>query len=196
MLPSRGRLLDVVGLLTRLGLAAVWLISGGIKLADPGQTYLAVQAYDVLPGEFVGVVATLLPLVEVVLGLLLLAGAFTRWAAVASAVVLVMFIAGVAQSWARGLTIDCGCFGGGGQVEPGQTAYPEELARDLGFLALAAWLLVRPGTPLAVDRWFRRGRTGSGPETTERNDEKRKDASGRSGADGEEAASAGVGGQV
>ncbi|WP_019819073.1 MauE/DoxX family redox-associated membrane protein [Saccharomonospora saliphila] len=160
MLGSRGRLLDVVGLLARLGLAAVWLVSGGAKLADPGQAYLAVQAYELLPGSLVGVVATGLPLVEVVLGLLLLLGAGIRVTAVVSAVVLLAFIAAVAQSWARGLTIDCGCFGGGGQVDPGETRYPQEIARDVGFLAMACWLLVRPASPLSVDGWVRR-RPGS-----------------------------------
>ncbi|MEY7974248.1 MauE/DoxX family redox-associated membrane protein [Saccharomonospora xinjiangensis] len=194
MLPSRGRLLRGVGLLVRLGLAAIWLVSGVLKVSDPGQTYLAVQAYDILPDSLIGVVATALPLVEIVLGLLLLFGVATRITAVASAALLVVFIAGVAQSWARGLTIDCGCFGGGGEVKPGETAYPEELARDIGFLALAVWLWVRPDTPLSIDGWLRRGRGEARSEThkaepAELNDESRKDPSGRSGADGEEAAS-------
>lgn len=192
VLPSRGRLLDGIGLVARLGLAAVWLISGGIKFADPGQTYLAVQAYEILPEGLVGIVATVLPLVEIVLGLLVLLGAATRITAVVSAVVLVGFIAAVAQSWARGLTIDCGCFGGGGQVEPGQTAYPQEIATDVGFLALAAWLIIRPSTPFSADGWLRRGRT---TEATEENDNTRKDASGRSGTDGEETTPATVGGE-
>ncbi|TWE23687.1 methylamine utilization protein MauE [Prauserella muralis] len=143
-----------MGTLARVGLAAVWLISGGIKMSDPGQTYLAVQAYDVLPHSLVGVVATAMPLLEIALGLFVLSGLATRVMAGVSAVVLLLFIAAVAQSWARGLTIDCGCFGGGGQVAPGETAYPQEIARDLGFLALAGWLLVRPRTLFAADAWL------------------------------------------
>jgi uncharacterized membrane protein YphA (DoxX/SURF4 family) len=197
--PSRGRLSSGIGLLARLGLAAVWLISGAIKVADPGQTYLAVQAYDVLPDSLVGVVATAMPLAELVFGVLLLLGAATRITAVASAALLVAFIAAVAQSWARGLTIDCGCFGGGGEVAPGETAYPEEIARDIGFLALAVWLSVRPTTPLSIDGWLRRGREATAAVTSDdeaaRKNESRKDSSGRSGADGEETASTAVGGR-
>jgi hypothetical protein len=66
-----------------------------------------------------------------------------------------VFIAGVTQAWARGLSIDCGCFGGGGAVDPGETAYVAELLRDAGFLALAVWLVVRPRTYRSVDRWDR-----------------------------------------
>jgi hypothetical protein len=54
---NRAQLLDVLGTLARLGLAAVWLLSGGIKAADPDQTYVAVRAYDVLPPAGVELVA-------------------------------------------------------------------------------------------------------------------------------------------
>jgi uncharacterized membrane protein YphA (DoxX/SURF4 family) len=154
---------DVVSTLARLGLAAVWLISGVLKAADPRQTYLAVSAYDVLPAGAVGVVAAALPFVEIALGVLLLIGFGTRPAAVASVVLLLAFVAGVGQAWARGLSIDCGCFGGGGPVDPGQTQYPQELARDVGFLLLAVWLVVRPRTVLSAD-----GLLGRGVKRTER----------------------------
>jgi len=148
---ERGRILDVIGTLARLGLAAVWLVSGAIKALDPDQTYIAVRAYDVLPADVVSVVATVLPFLELAIGVLLLVGLGTRAVAALSALVLVVFIAGVVQAWARGLSIDCGCFGGGGQVAPDATAYGTEVLRDLGFLLLAGWLIVRPRTLFALD---------------------------------------------
>lgn len=146
---------DGLGTAARLGLAAVFLVSGILKVIDPAQTRVAVRAYEVLPAELVGPVATGLPLVELVLGTLLLVGAFTRWAALATAVLLVVLMTAVAQAWARGLSIDCGCFGGGGAVAKGDTRYPQELARDFGALLLAVWLVVRPRTALSVDGWLR-----------------------------------------
>ena len=140
------RVRDVVGTVARLGLAAVFLVSGVLKAVDPDAAYVAVRAYDVLPKAGVALVAGILPWLEIVLGLLLLAGLATRVVAVASAGLLVVFIAGVVQAWARGLSIDCGCFGGGGAVDPGQTTYGLELLRDAGFLLMAAWLIVRPRT--------------------------------------------------
>jgi uncharacterized membrane protein YphA (DoxX/SURF4 family) len=157
-----GRVLDGIGTLFRLGLAAVWLISGGIKVCDPNQTYIAVQAYDLLPAGLVSVVAAAVPFLELALGVLLLTGFGTRLVAVLSAVVLLAFIGAVAQSWARGLTIDCGCFGGGGQVSAGQTQYPWEIARDVGFLVLAGWLMVRPRTLLSLDGMFGQRSTEEG----------------------------------
>jgi len=140
------RVRDVVGTVARLGLAAVFLVSGVLKAVDPDAAYVAVRAYDVLPKAGVALVAGILPWLEVVLGLLLLVGLATRVVAVASAGLLVVFIAGVTQAWARGRSIDCGCFGGGGAVDPGQTTYGLELLRDAGFLLMAAWLIVRPRT--------------------------------------------------
>jgi uncharacterized membrane protein YphA (DoxX/SURF4 family) len=140
------RVRDIVGTVARLGLAAVFLVSGVLKAIDPDATYVAVRAYDVLPKAGVALVAGALPWLEIVLGLLLLAGIATRAVAAVSAVLFVVFIAGVTQAWARGLSIDCGCFGGGGAVEPGQTTYGLELLRDAAFLLLAGWLVVRPRT--------------------------------------------------
>jgi len=142
---------DVIGTLARLGLAAVWLISGALKAIDPAQTYLSVAAYDVLPPAAVGLVAAVLPFLELALGMLLLVGFWVRPAAVVSSVLLVAFMAGVGQAWARGLSIDCGCFGGGGPVDPTATRYPLELARDAGFLVLAVWLVLRPRTLVAIE---------------------------------------------
>lgn len=154
MVRPSSRALDLIGLVVRVGLAAVWLVSGAVKVSDLNQTYIAVQAYDVLPAGAVRLVAAGLPFLELVLGVLLLVGLGTRVVAVVSAAVLLVFIAGVAQSWARGLTIDCGCFGGGGQVAAGATTYPQEILRDVGFLALAAWLVVRPRGTASMDGWL------------------------------------------
>jgi uncharacterized membrane protein YphA (DoxX/SURF4 family) len=154
--------LDILGTLVRVGLAAVWLVYGAAKLSDPGQTYVAVQAYDVLPGGLVRFVATTMPLLEIVVGLLVLAGLATRLVAVVSGLMLLAFIAAISQAWARGLSIDCGCFGGGGQVAPDQTQYPQEIARDIGFLLLACWLAIRPRTLFSIDGWLHSGsRTGN-----------------------------------
>ena len=146
----------MVGLVARFGLAAVWLISGYLKAVDPRTTVVAVRGYQIFPEFLVVPFASVLPYLEIALGLLLVAGLATRLTAILSAVVLVAFIAGVISAAARGLSIDCGCFGGGGDVAAGQTAYPQEILRDLGFLALAGYLIARPDTPLSIDRLVRR----------------------------------------
>lgn len=141
----------IVSTVARIGLAAVWLISGWIKFSDPTQTVVAVRAYQILPSDLVRPFAAVFPALELALGLLLLVGLAVRPAAVASAIGLVVLIAAIASAWARGLSIDCGCFGGGGVVnDVGTWDYLSEILRDLGFLAASAWLMVFPRTPLAL----------------------------------------------
>ncbi len=164
MQPLSRPVLDGLGAVARLGLAAVFLVSGRLKDVEPAQTQIAVRAYELLPPGLVGLVATTLPLLGSCSNLLL-GGAFTRWAALASAVLLLVLMTGVAQAWARGLSIDCGCFGGGGQVARGSTRYPQELARDVGALVLAVWLLLRPRTVLSVDGWLRRADSDTQSDT-------------------------------
>ena len=162
--PTRSRrevVTTTVGTLARLGLATVWFVSGGLKAVDPDQTWVAVDAYDLLPEPAVTLVAAVLPWFELALGVLLLLGVGTRLSAVISSVVLLAFMAGVAQAWARGLSIDCGCFGGGGEVAPEETSYGTELLRDTGFLALAAWLIIRPHSWFALDNMLNPGDDGS-----------------------------------
>lgn len=109
---------------------------------------LAVSGYDVLPHGFVRPVAAAPPWVEVVLGAFLLTGAFIRFAGAASAALVLVFIAGLAQAWIRGLPIDCGCFGGGG---PGEGVTVWDIARDIPLLAAGLYLAWRPRGPFRLD---------------------------------------------
>lgn len=136
----------------RLALAGVMLAAGGIKLMDLPASVRAVRAYELLPESLAVLVGNGLPVLEVLLGLLLLVGLFTRFSAVASGLLMVVFIVGVISAWARGLAIDCGCFGGGGAVDPDQTAYWEEIVRDAALLAGAVVLAAWPRVPLSLDR--------------------------------------------
>ncbi|MGR6317665.1 MauE/DoxX family redox-associated membrane protein [Micromonospora soli] len=139
----------------RLGLAAVWLVAGGSKVGDLGASGRAVNAYQLMPYDVAAVIGAALPFVELALGVLLLLGLATRMAAGVSTALLVVFITGIASAWARGLAIDCGCFGSGGQLAAGQApSYLPEILRDLGFLVLAGFLLSRPRTPFSLDGWL------------------------------------------
>lgn len=145
--------LEWISTLARLVLAGVFIVAGAIKVLDPQTSVQAVRAYELLPEGIGTVVGWGLPFLEIALGLLLAAGLFVRTTAVIVAVVLVAFIAAVASAAARGLSIDCGCFGGGGAVAPEDTTYALEIVRDLCFLALAGWLIWRPTSRSSLDRW-------------------------------------------
>jgi uncharacterized membrane protein YphA (DoxX/SURF4 family) len=149
----------------RLLLAGVWLVAGATKVSDLQGSVRAVHAYDLLPYDVSRVVGAALPFVEIAVGVLLVAGFATRIAAFASSVLLVVFIGGIASAWARGLRIDCGCFGGGGELAAGSSpTYFWEIARDVALLAVAVHLVWRPFSRLAVDNLFAMEEEGDGDE--------------------------------
>ena len=140
-----------ISTVVRLVLAGVFLAAGGLKAVDPQSSVAAVRAYELLPPALETVVGWGLPFAEIALGLLLVIGAFTRVLALASGLLLAVFIAGVLSAALRGLSIDCGCFGGGGTVAPGQTEYTGELVRDGALLLLALWLVWQPRSRFAFE---------------------------------------------
>jgi uncharacterized membrane protein YphA (DoxX/SURF4 family) len=142
--------------LARVVLGAVLVVAGWLKISNPDEAVRAVQAYQILPGSWTHAVGYGLPLLEIVLGLLLVLGLGTRWAAVGAGVLMVVFIAGIVSVWSRGLSIDCGCFGGGGAVDPAArvSRYAAEIVRDLVFLGLATWIALRPLSRWSVDGWL------------------------------------------
>ena len=138
-----------VSLGARLALGGVLVVAGALKVSDPNAAIRAVTAYQLLPSDLATLVGYGLPFFEIMLGLLLLVGLATRASAATAGVLMVVFIAAVSSAWARGLSIDCGCFGGGGATADPQ--YLPEILRDLLFLGLATWLVAFPASHWALD---------------------------------------------
>ena len=113
---------------------------------------MAVRAYEMLPVSLANIVGIILPFFEIALGLLLIVGAATRISATLATLLMFVFVIGISQAWARGLSIDCGCFGGGGQVEPGTANYLTPLLRDAGLVALGIYLFRYPRSKFALDK--------------------------------------------
>jgi uncharacterized membrane protein YphA (DoxX/SURF4 family) len=159
--PSRLRwaaLLPWLATAARIALGAVWIAAGASKVTDLAESVRAVRAYDVLPEWAVPLVGAGLPFLEITLGVLLIVGFSVRLGAVLSGVLLAVFIAGIVSASVRGLQIDCGCFGGGGELGKGeQTKYGAEIARDAGLLALSALLAWWPSSRFSVDGWISGG---------------------------------------
>ena len=147
----RERSLRWVSTVVRLALAAVFIVAGALKVADPQGSVQAVAAYQLLPGWAEAPVGWGLPFAEIALGLILAAGLKTQAAAIVSLAVLATFVGAVVSAWSRNLSIDCGCFGGGGPIAAGQAEYGSEIVRDLGFALLAVWLVVRPRSTVSLD---------------------------------------------
>jgi len=146
-----GHVKEWAGLAARLVVGGVWIYAGALKLPDPDASVNAVRAYELLPGDSAVTVGHLLPILEVVVGGMLVLGILVRGAAVVSALLFVAFIVGIVSVWSRGIEIDCGCFGGGGYNPDATSKYPWEIARDTGLLALSVLLVWLRRTRWALD---------------------------------------------
>ena len=149
-----------IGLLSRLTLGGVLFVAGYLKVDKLEVSQMAVRSYELLPIPIANFLGQTLPFFEVVIGLLLILGAATRAVAALGGFTMFIFIIAIAQAWARGLNIDCGCFGGGGTVAPGQTRYLQEILRDAGLVALALFLVRYPITKFSIDKTPKQSNAG------------------------------------
>lgn len=140
------------GLLARLTLGGVLFAAGWLKIFTPAKSQMAVRAYEVLPIVLANFLGLVLPWLEIGVGVLLFLGIAVRLSALIGGALMVIFILAISQAGIRGLSIDCGCFGGGGTVEPGKTKYLAEIARDTGLALLAIYLIRYPVTRFAFEK--------------------------------------------
>ena len=151
------RFQPVITLLARLILGGVLLAAGGLKVFKPTDSANAVAAYKLMPTEIAHLIGYALPWLEVAIGLLLIVGFMVRPAAVFSGLIMIVFIGAIASVWARGMLIDCGCFGGGGEIDPSLASevrmnYFIEIMRDLGLALAALYLYFFPYGKLSIEK--------------------------------------------
>jgi hypothetical protein len=123
----------VISLLLRVCLGGLLLWSGAVKLRDPAAFAADIANYRLLP-SLAPVLAASLPMIEIVLGsaLLFAPSVWRRGAALAAAALLAVFTAALSQAVARGINVDCGCFGGASGQASGWT-----IVRDVALFAAA-----------------------------------------------------------
>jgi len=139
-------------LLARLILGAVLLVAGALKVPNLPKSAMAVRAYEMLPIPVANFLGYTLPWIEIGLGLLLIVGVTVKISGALGGLTMLAFIIAIAQAWARGLSIDCGCFGGGGTIDPEDTKYLSEIIRDIGLMGLGIFLYLYPKGRFAIER--------------------------------------------
>ena len=139
-------------LLARLILGIVLLVAGALKVPNLPKSAMAVRAYELLPIPIANFLGYTLPWIEIGLGLLLIVGVTVKISGALGGLTMLAFIIAIAQAWARGLSIDCGCFGGGGAIDPEDTKYLSEIIRDIGLMALGIFLYLYPKGRFAIEK--------------------------------------------
>ncbi|MBB2890890.1 MauE/DoxX family redox-associated membrane protein [Flexivirga oryzae] len=143
--------MEWIGLAARLILGVTYLVAGILKARQLEVTQMDTRAFRILPYDLANIWGAVMPFVEIIFGLLLIAGLMTRMTAVLGGLLMIAFIIGISSVWARGIVIQCGCFGNSGKL-PTTAAYKWDILRDVGLLLCAAWLVVWPRTRLSADR--------------------------------------------
>ena len=147
--------------MSRIVLGGVFLAAGASKVLDPGGLAASIRSYELhLPEWFASISAHALPFLEIMLGLYLLAGLFTRLSAWATNGLMILFILALLQGAVRGLQIDCGCFGSSTE----ESNLWLDAARDVALLALGLHVALAPIGRFSVDSLL--CRSGSEPSET------------------------------
>jgi uncharacterized membrane protein YphA (DoxX/SURF4 family) len=147
-MPRENSAVSWVGFAVRLAAAAVWIISGAVKIPHIQTFQVLVQRYGILPNFLSGPFAYILPFLELALGLYLAAGLFIRGTALAGTLLFAVFLIAQAWAFARGITLDCGCFGTAVQTNVG----PLTMLRDFSLGIPTFLMLAFPARALSLDR--------------------------------------------
>ncbi len=121
----------------RVVLGGLFLYAGATKIGNPQAFADSIATFKILSPQFISIIALGLPPLEVLLGFMLLVGWKARTASLGITALAIVFGITLGQAIARGLSVDCGCFGSG---EPSAVKTWLSLGRA-GLLFLAGtWL--------------------------------------------------------
>ena len=143
--------MDAVVFVVRLLLGGLLLVTGALKVGHPADLAASIAGFRLLPAAIVGPLALALPYVELLMGLYLVVGLFTRIVAAIAALQFVAYGAAIGSAVVRHIPANCGCFG------PGDAAVADwpHVAFDLSLAAASALLAYGAPGAFALDRKLR-----------------------------------------
>jgi putative oxidoreductase len=129
-------------LLFRVVLGGLFIYAGIVKVVDPLGFAQDIRNYRLVGQSLSFIAAVVLPWLEILAGALLVAGIWKRGAALVVTGLLVFFIVLTLVTMARGLDVDCGCFGSLSRKSGWSVVF-----EDLGMLAMGLCMLIEPKSP-------------------------------------------------
>jgi uncharacterized membrane protein YphA (DoxX/SURF4 family) len=135
-------------LLTRLALGAVLIYAGVVKVPNTAVFAEAVANFDILPRSGNWIVALTLPWAEIVIGLMLICGLWLRYSAAVTVLMFLGFGGAVVLALARGIDIECGCFG----TDDYERVGVKVLAIEAAMIAAGVLVFIFPSQSLALLR--------------------------------------------
>ncbi|MBN1355331.1 DoxX family membrane protein [bacterium] len=101
---------SVIELGCRWFIGLIFVYASVHKIMDPCQMASDIYHYRMLPGVLINLIAIVLPYMELVLGLSLIAGFLPRGAAFGLVAILSVFVIVLTINLIRGIDFTCGCF--------------------------------------------------------------------------------------
>lgn len=118
-------------------ISLTFIITGLLKVLAPSTFLEAIEGYQLVPYSIAFGMAFFLPWLEIVTGISLFIPSLSKGAAQILFLLVIIFIVALSVSWARGLDIQCGCFGANNST----TNYPLHITGNLFLLVGLYWLL-------------------------------------------------------
>ncbi|HEV3156825.1 MAG TPA: MauE/DoxX family redox-associated membrane protein [Candidatus Baltobacteraceae bacterium] len=143
--------MSIVVLVLRVLVGGVFLAAGGLKIGHAAFFASELAAMRFLPSVIIPAIALFLPILEITLGIYLLAGLFVRGAALLACAQLLILAGIVASVIMRHIPTSCGCFG------PADTAVASwnDVVRDLVLAAGAVVIAMRPPGRCSLDAYWK-----------------------------------------
>jgi uncharacterized membrane protein YphA (DoxX/SURF4 family) len=137
----------------QIALGLFFVVAALPKLVDPPSFAHMIYNYRLVPGAFVNLMALAMHWLELLTGLALILGIWSRTSAALVGALLLVFIGAISANLARGNAIDCGCFdvsAANKTVEERLTDMRFVILRDAGMLLMVAQILFsKSRAPLA-----------------------------------------------
>ena len=125
-------------MVARLLLGSIFIYASYYKIIAPDEFAKIVYGYDLFPSETINLIAIIIPFVELISGIALIIGIYTRPAAIVIIGMLTAFVIAISINIIRGHEFDCGCFSSD-TSQAANTAW-QTLGRDMIFLMLGIYI--------------------------------------------------------
>lgn len=140
-----------LALVSRIIMSIVWIYAGWEKAHGNYLDLLSsIQSYDLFSDSVSVFIANVLPISEIILGIIILLGIFIKPIGKISLFLLILFIIGLTQALLRGLSIDCGCFGPNSVNSGSQLDMILAILRDIIFIVLTSIFIYAPSHKYAI----------------------------------------------
>ena len=127
-------------MVARLLLGSIFIYASYHKILAPDEFAKIVYGYDLFPSETINLIAIIIPFIELISGIALIIGIYTRPAAIIIIGMLTAFVIAISINIIRRHEFDCGCFSSDAS-QPANSAW-QTLGRDIIFMMLGIYIFV------------------------------------------------------